>query len=101
MNTPASPLLSPDRIASEHATLPQWALSSDEKSISRSFSFKNYYHTMAFANAVAWIAHQQDHHPDMTVSYNKCTVTYSTHSAGGITAKDFTAIKAVENLITG
>jgi 4a-hydroxytetrahydrobiopterin dehydratase len=44
---------------------------------------------MAFVNVIAQIAHQQDHHPDLAVSYNRCTVTYTTHSVGGLSIKDF------------
>lgn len=68
---------------------PQWAHNKAEKTISHTFSFKNYYQTMAFVNVAAQVAHQQDHHPDMLVSYNRCTVTYSTHSVGGLSVKDF------------
>lgn len=68
---------------------PPWQLNADEKSISHTYSFKNYYQTMAFVNVIAQIAHQQDHHPDLAVSYNRCTVTYTTHSVGGLSIKDF------------
>jgi 4a-hydroxytetrahydrobiopterin dehydratase len=54
---------------------------------------------MAFVNAVAFIAHTQDHHPDLQVGYNKCRVEYSTHSAGGLSEKDFSAAHAVNKLI--
>jgi len=65
-----------------------WSLSSN-KSISREFKFKNYYETMAFVNVAAMIAHQQDHHPDMDVSYNTCRIEYTTHSVGGLSKNDF------------
>ena len=52
------------------------------------FPFSNYYQTMAFVNALAWISHREDHHPDLGVHYNRCVVTYSTHSAGGVTIND-------------
>ena len=68
---------------------PQWQLNIDIPTINYTFTFKNYYQTMAFVNAIAQIAHQQDHHPDLHVSYNNCTVTYSTHSVGGLSIKDF------------
>ncbi len=55
----------------------------------RTFKFKNYYETMAFVNATAWISHQEDHHPDLEVGYNKCTMRYSTHSVGGLSENDF------------
>ena len=66
--------------------------------IRKAYSFKNYYETMAFVNATAWISHKEDHHPDLEVGYNKCGVTYSTHSAGGITAKDFDCAQKIEQL---
>jgi 4a-hydroxytetrahydrobiopterin dehydratase len=44
---------------------------------------------MAFVNALAWISHREDHHPDLRVGYDRCTVEYATHSAGGLTEKDF------------
>ncbi len=51
--------------------LNDWELDESGKEISRSFTFKNYYQTMAFVNALAWIAHQEDHHPDLQVGYNR------------------------------
>ena len=66
--------------------------------ILKTFQFKNYYETMAFVNAIAWIAHGEDHHPDLEVGYNKCKVTYSTHSAGGLTSKDFDSAHKVQAL---
>lgn len=68
---------------------PEWSLDGQASTISHTFSFKNYYQTMAFVNVIAQIAHQQDHHPDLLVSYNRCKVTYSTHSVGGLSMKDF------------
>jgi 4a-hydroxytetrahydrobiopterin dehydratase len=53
------------------------------------YPFKNYYQTMAFVNALAWISHREDHHPDLSVSYNKCRVEYSTHAIGGLSENDF------------
>ncbi len=57
--------------------------------IEKKFAFKNYHETMAFVNASAWVSHREDHHPDMSVHYNRCVVAYSTHDAGGITLNDF------------
>jgi 4a-hydroxytetrahydrobiopterin dehydratase len=53
------------------------------------YPFTNYYQTMAFVNALAWISHREDHHPDLVVSYNKCRVEYATHSIGGLSENDF------------
>ena len=68
---------------------PQWQLNREKQNISFTYTFKNYYQTMAFVNVIAQIAHQQNHHPDLLVSYNRCTVTYSTHSVGGLSTNDF------------
>lgn len=53
------------------------------------YPFANYYQTMAFVNALAWISHREEHHPDLTVAYNKCRVEYSTHAIGGLSENDF------------
>jgi 4a-hydroxytetrahydrobiopterin dehydratase len=74
--------------------------SHDGKVITKTFSFKNYYETMAFVNAVAWIAHREDHHPDMTVGYNRCRVDFNTHSVGGISRNDFICAARIEALIS-
>ena len=76
-----------------------WQLNEQQDHIRRKFKFSNYYQTIAFVNSVAWIAHRQDHHPDMTVSYNHCVVNFSTHSAGGLTELDFAAARAIDGLI--
>lgn len=78
---------------------PEWQLAQDNACISRSFRFKDYYHTMAFVNVVAMIAHQQDHHPDMTVSYNTCRVEFSTHSVGGLSMNDFICAAKVDGVL--
>lgn len=66
--------------------------------ISRTYHFKNYYETIAFVNAVAWLSHSEDHHPDLTVSYNKCQVEYSTHSIHGLSENDFICAAKVDAL---
>jgi 4a-hydroxytetrahydrobiopterin dehydratase len=86
-------------ISSQLESLPDWENLSGS-AIARTFQFKNYYQTMAFVNAVAYIAHRQDHHPDLQVGYNKCRVEYSTHSAGGLTEKDIAGARAVDALGT-
>ena len=67
--------------------------------ISRDYSFKDFYETIAFVNALAYIANQEDHHPDLAVSYNKCKVSFSTHDAGGLTENDFICAARVNALI--
>lgn len=88
--------LSAEEISQKLTPLPGWALSG--ASIVKTYLFKDYYHTMAFVNAVAWIAHQSNHHPDLKVGYNKCVVEYTTHDAGGVTQSDLDCAKSVEEL---
>ena len=76
-----------------------WTLSGDGKAIEREFKFKNYYETMAFVNALAWIAHREDHHPDLEVGYNRCRVHYSTHALGGLSANDFICAAKIDDLL--
>ncbi len=67
--------------------IPGWIIEND--SVVRSYAFKNFYETMAFVNLVAFIAHREDHHPELLVSYNRCRVVYSTHSVNGLSENDF------------
>ena len=91
-----APQLGADELAKHMATLSGWQLKGDR--IEKSFSFANYYETMAFVNALAWISHREDHHPDLGVHYNRCVVTYSTHSAGGVTINDVICAAKAERL---
>jgi 4a-hydroxytetrahydrobiopterin dehydratase len=68
-------------------TLKGWAI--DGGKLAKTYSFRNYYETLAFVNALAWISHREDHHPDLGVHYNKCRVEYSTHAIGGLSENDF------------
>lgn len=76
----------------------EWFLSEDANSICGEFTFKNYYQTTAFVNAVAWIAHCQDHHPDITFGYKNCTIVFSTHAIGGLSENDFICAARIDNL---
>lgn len=76
-----------------------WQLDDEAKNLVRVFAFKNYYHTMAFVNAVAWMAHAENHHPDLEVSYNQCTVHYTTHAIGGLSENDFICAAKVDELL--
>lgn len=66
--------------------------------ISKTFRFKNYYETMAFVNATAWISHREDHHPDLKVTYNSCQVEYTTHAISGLSENDFICAAKVDAL---
>ncbi|MCG6968166.1 MAG: 4a-hydroxytetrahydrobiopterin dehydratase [Gammaproteobacteria bacterium] len=78
--------------------LHDWSLNQENQTIGRSFQFKNYYQTIAFVNAVAWIANHQDHHPDLEVSYNRCVVHFTTHSVGGLSENDFICAAKIDAL---
>ncbi|MEZ5701514.1 MAG: 4a-hydroxytetrahydrobiopterin dehydratase [Burkholderiaceae bacterium] len=67
--------------------------------IEKTFSFPNYHETMAFVNALAWIAHREDHHPDLAVSYGKCNVRFNTHDVSGISVSDMFCAAAVDALL--
>ena len=78
--------------------IPGWSIVTDSTAISREFRFKDFHQTMAFVNALAWIAHQTDHHPDLEVGYNRCQVTFSTHSIGGLSDNDFICAARINSL---
>ena len=86
------------RVRAALAELPGWELKGDE--IAKTYPFKNYYETMAFVNATAWVSHRENHHPDLEVGYNKCRVRYSTHSIGGISENDLICAAKVDALMT-
>ena len=67
--------------------------------ISKTYSFKNYYQTMAFVNAVAYVSHREDHHPDMQVGYKTCVVVYTTHAIGGLSENDFICAAKLDELV--
>lgn len=68
---------------------PAWTLDDNAGSLRREFSFRDFYRTMSFVNAVAHVANIEDHHPDLEVSYGSCRVRYSTHAIGGLSENDF------------
>ena len=79
--------LTPQEIGQLLTRLDGWQLK--DGVISKTYEFRNYYQTMAFVNAAAWISHREDHHPDLRVGYNQCEVDYSTHAIGGLSENDF------------
>lgn len=68
-------------------------------SLEKTYTFKNYYETIAFVNALAFIANAEDHHPDLAVSYSKCTVRFNTHDVDGISVSDFFCASKVDALL--
>ncbi len=63
------------------------------------YPFRNFHETMAFVNALAWIAHREDHHPVLIVEYNKCRVEYYTHAIDGLSENDFICAAKCDALI--
>ena len=96
---PGTPPLDAARIAELCPELsPEWRLDAGRQLLTRDFKFDNFHATMAFVNAVAWIAHVEDHHPDLEVGYGHCRVTYSTHSVGGLSENDFICAAKIDAL---
>ena len=75
---------------------PMWVL--HDHSIVREFIFKSFQQAISFVNHVADLADAADHHPDIFISYNKVKLEFSTHSAGGLTSKDFELAAKVDRL---
>ncbi|GGA75402.1 putative pterin-4-alpha-carbinolamine dehydratase [Arenimonas soli] len=85
-------------VSARLSALPGWTLADEGKAITRTFRFKDYYRTMAFVNALAYVAHAEDHHPDLGVHYDRAVVRYSTHDVGGLSENDFTCAAKAELL---
>ena len=80
------------------AALSNWQIIENGQAISKTYNFDNYYQTIAFVNALAFIAHHEDHHPDLSVHYNRCVVRFSTHDVGGLSENDFICAAKIEQL---
>ena len=93
--------LSATEIVSGLAPLEGWKLAGDgaDVAIEKTYTFSNYFETIAFVNALAFIAHTQDHHPDLSVHYNRCIVRFSTHDVGGISATDIDCAQRADALL--
>ena len=87
------------RLAELLPQVPGWSLGEDGQALLRTFRFPDYHHTIAFVNALAWMAHREDHHPDLEVSYRECRVRYSTHAIGGLSENDFICAAKVDRLL--
>jgi len=97
--TGQTPRVAPTEVARLLADLPGYKADLLVGSISKVYEFDDFYETMAFVNAVAYVAHVEDHHPELSVSYNRCTVTYSTHAIGGLSENDFICAAKIEALV--
>lgn len=96
------PALSDEEAAPLLGQLVAWTIEREGAAVvlTRTFSFPDFHRTMAFVNAVAWIAHEQDHHPHLLVSHSRCTVNWSTHTVGGLSINDFICAARVDALLT-
>jgi 4a-hydroxytetrahydrobiopterin dehydratase len=93
--------LNATEIVANLSRLENWTLNGDgpDMVIEKTFAFSNYFETIAFVNAVAFIAHAQDHHPVLTVHFNRCTVAFNTHDVKGLTLTDFACATHVDALL--
>lgn len=88
-------------IVANLAKLEAWTLSGEGATlaIEKTYTFSNYYQTIAFVNAVAFVAHVSDHHPELSVLYNRCIVRFNTHDVGGLSGTDFECAIAVDAVL--
>lgn len=80
---------------------PRWQLSEHGKALQADFEFRNYFLTLAFVNAVAYVAIQEDHHPDISFGYKTCHIRYATHAVQGLTENDFICAAKIDALLAG
>jgi len=93
--------LTAPEVVAQLADLQGWALHGDgaHVAIEKTYRFANYFETIAFVNAIAFIAHAQDHHPDLSVHYDRCVVRLNTHDVGGISATDIACARQMDALL--
>lgn len=92
------PKLTKEQVNTFLSKVNHWEVNAEGTIISRRFTFKGFYKTMAFVNAVAWIANQENHHPDLEVGYNYCVVKCTTHAIQGLSENDFICAAKVNEL---
>jgi len=86
------------QVCAQLAVLPDWHLR--DGCIAREYRCANYFETIAFVNALAFMIHREDHHPDLLVGYSRCEVRFNTHSVGGISENDFICAAKVDAIFT-
>lgn len=91
-------LLDSKQIADYLEQLDGWESNKNGNTIEKEFRFGDFYQTIAFVNAIAWIANQQNHHPDLQLGYNRCRVSYTTHDVDGLSINDFICAARIDNL---
>lgn len=90
--------MSHEKVSTALQKVDGWSVNKENTILSKRFEFKGFYRTMAFVNAIAWIANRENHHPDMEVGYNYCHVHYSTHAINGLSVNDFICAAKVNAL---
>jgi len=93
-----TPMIIP-RIETLLTELDDWEIPLDYKTLVKTFPFKNYHQTVAFVNAVTWVAHKEDHHPEICFGYNQCQITLTTASVKGLSENDFILAAKIDALL--
>lgn len=93
--------LTATEVVAKLAQLDGWTLAGDgaNVAIEKTYRFANYYETISFVNALAFVANAQDHHPDLSVHYNRCVVRFNTHDVNGISETDIDCAQRVDALL--
>jgi 4a-hydroxytetrahydrobiopterin dehydratase len=91
-------LLNSNQIDDYLTQLDGWQCNNASSAIEKEFRFRDFYQTIAFVNAVAWIANQENHHPDLQLGYNRCLVSYTTHDVDGLSLNDFICAAKIDTL---
>ncbi|MEZ5500346.1 MAG: 4a-hydroxytetrahydrobiopterin dehydratase [Steroidobacteraceae bacterium] len=94
-----APLAREQAVAALAQLAPGWELGAAAGELARRFTFKDFYRTMSFVNAIAHIANREDHHPDLKVGYGYCEVVYRTHAIDGLSDNDFICAAKIDLLI--
>jgi 4a-hydroxytetrahydrobiopterin dehydratase len=95
------PKLNQQEVLEQLAQLNDWQTNDNFTIITKQFKFLNFDRTMGFINALAWIAHQENHHPDITFGYNYCNISYYTHAISGLSENDFICAAKIDQLAYG
>lgn len=93
--------LTATQVVAKLAQLDGWTLAGDgaDVAIEKTYHFADYYETISFVNALAFVANAQDHHPDLSVHYNRCVVRFNTHDVNGISETDIDCAQRVDALL--
>lgn len=86
-------------IESNLSELEGWEVPLNYANINKTFHFKNYHQTIAFVNAITWLANKEDHHPKICFDYNSCEVTLATHVVKGLTMNDMIMAAKINALL--